>query len=355
VYLDIDQSKAANINRGFETAFESRIKEISRTFEEEYEQQDFDACAAKVRRLLSSYEPRALGLVCFVRSTGSIWFRELNVPVETEVRWGQTAHVQQFVEALDEFETYAVAVVDRSHGRVFTVKLGEIELRAEIHAMHGVGHIKTTGADHLYSQSHFQRKADEHTLSQLKRVAEVLEDLNRFHPFERVVLIGSTEATSALFRLLHKSMRGRAIASGVLSANASESQILQEVLFLARKAERSQELAKAQRLITAAAKDQKAVAALADTIQALNGKRVRELVYSAGFTATGGRCEPCEAIFVSDMANCEFCGLPVKPIDDLVEAAIDSALAKGAGVEQLRGEAAEKLRSAGGIGAFLRF
>jgi peptide subunit release factor 1 (eRF1) len=308
-----------------------------------------------VRNLLSSYEPRARGLVIFARSTGSIWFRELNVPVTTEVRWGHTPYVQQFLEALDEFETYAVAVADRSHSRIFTVKLGTIEKHGEVHATQGVRHIKTTGTDRLYSQSHFQRKADEHALSYLKRVAELLEHVARFHPFERIVLAGATEATSELFRLLSKPMRGRVIASAVLSAYASESQILEEVLFVARKAERSQELAKAEILITAAAKHQKAAATLVDTIHALNEKRVREFVYSEGFAAAGGTCEPCDAIFASDVVNCEFCGMPVKPVEDLIEVAIGSALAKGAAIEQLRGEAAEKLRAAGGIGAFLRF
>jgi peptide subunit release factor 1 (eRF1) len=355
VYLDVDQSRAVNLNRGFVSAFEANIKEIGRGFEEEYEQRDFDGCAAEVRNLLSRYEPRARGLVIFTRSTGWTWFRELNVPVETHVRWGQTAYVQQFLEALDEFQTYAIAVVDRSQGRIFTVKLGNIEKQAEIHAPGQVSHIKTTGTDHLYSQSHLQRKADEHALSHLKRVVELLEHVAQFTPFKRVVLAGSTEATSELFRLLPKAMRRQVIASAVLPANASERDILEQAMVLACRAERTEEIEKAETLITAAAKRQKAVAGLADTIQALNEKRVRELVYAEGFFTTGGICEPCHAIFRSSAMNCEFCSMPVKPVDDLIEAAVDSALAKGATIEQLRGEAAEKLKTAGGIGAFLRF
>src|SRR3972149_10085289 len=48
VYLDVDQSKAANLNRGFDTAFEARAKEIGRAFEEEYEQRDFEGCVDDV-------------------------------------------------------------------------------------------------------------------------------------------------------------------------------------------------------------------------------------------------------------------------------------------------------------------
>ena len=183
VYLDVDQAHAENLNRNFAAAFESKIKEAGRSFEEEYEQRDFETCASEVRKLLTAYQPRARGLVIFARSTGSIWMRELNVPVVTEVFWGATAHVQQFLEALDEFETYGVVLTDRSYSRIFTVKLGTIEKHAEIHAMRGVRHLKTAGTDHLYSQSHLQRKADEHALSHLKRVVELLDHFAKSRPF----------------------------------------------------------------------------------------------------------------------------------------------------------------------------
>ena len=60
-------------------------------------------------------------------------------------------------------------------------------------------------------------------------------------------------------------------------------------------------------------------------------------------------------MFASDDVNCEICGMPVKSADDLVENSIAAALTAGAAIEQVRGPAAEKLRNAGGIGAFLRF
>ena len=92
-----------------------------------------------------------------------------------------------------------------------------------------------------------------------------------------------------------------------------------------------------------------------ETLEALNEKRVRELVYSEGLTARGGVCDSCQAVFPDDTMVCNFCGLPVKPADDLIETAIGMALAEGAAIEQVRGEAAAKLKAAGGIGAFLRY
>jgi hypothetical protein len=353
VYLDVDQSKRENLNRKFEADFESKIKEAGRTFEEE--PRDFEGCAAEVRKVLKAYEPHAHGLVIFARSTGSIWMREINVPISTEVHWSATPHVKQFVEALGEFEIYAVVLTDKSHSRIFTVKLGAIEKHCELRAINGVRHVKSAGTDRLFSQSHLQRKADEHVLSHLKRVVALLEDVLRSTPFDRLVLAGGTESTSELFRLLPKSLRAKVVASAPLAANAPESQIVEEVLFIGRKAERAHELAKTEMLITASAKGRTAVTGLSGTLEALNEKRVRQLVYAEGHSIRGGICEPCHAVFPSDTMNCSLCSLPVKPANDLIEEAIGMALAENATIEQVRGEAAENLKAAGGIGAFLRY
>jgi release factor family 10 len=355
VYLDVDQSKAANLNRRFEGAFESRIQLIGRRFEEEYEQADFARCVEDVRKLLFTYEPHGRSLVIFVRSTGPVWFREVNVDVGTEIHWGSDPYLHPLVEALDEFEPYIVALTDRAHSRLFTVRLGTIEKQAEIHALGTVRHLKSSGTDHLYSQSHIQRKADGHVLAHLKRVVELIEHVGNVNPTARVMLAGNAEAVSELFRLLPKTLRGRVAGSVVMPGNAPEREILESTLALAARAERAQEVEKVDRLLTASAKGDKAVVTFPHTLQAFNEDRVRELVYAEGFSATGGVCETCHVMFPSDDMNCEICDMPVKSAGDLIENSIAAALAAGAAVEQVRGPAAEKLRNAGGIGAFLRF
>jgi hypothetical protein len=355
VYLDVDQSKAANLNRRFVGAFESRIQLIGRRFEEEYEQSDFTRCVDDIRKLLSTYEPHGRGLVIFARSTGPMWIREVNVDVSTDVHWGTTPYLHPLVEALDEFETYIIALTDRAHARIFTARLGTIEKQAEIYALGTVRHVKGSGTDHLYSQSHIQRKADENVLAHLKRVVEVIEHVGAVNATARVVLAGNAEAVSELFRLMPKTLRGRVAGSAVMPCNAKEGEILESTLALARRTERVQELEKVDRLLTRSAKQDKAVVTLPLTLQAFNQDRVRELVYAEGFSAAGGICETCHVMFPSDDMNCEICGMPVKSADDVIENTIAAALAVGAAVEQVRGPAAEKLRDTGGIGAFLRF
>jgi peptide subunit release factor 1 (eRF1) len=127
------------------------------------------------------------------------------------------------------------------------------------------------------------------------------------------------------------------------------------VLFLGRKAERLHELETVEVLITASAKANHGLTTLPETLTALNNKRVRHLVYAEGVLFQGAVCRECDAIFPTDLTNCDFCGMPVKPDDDLMEAIIVKALAEGATIEQVHGEAANQLKLVGGIGAFLRY
>jgi hypothetical protein len=280
----------------------------------------------------------------------------VNVDLGTEVHWGAGPYLHPLIEALDEFEPYVVVLTDRAHSRVFTVRLGSIEKHADIYALGPVRHVKTSGTDHLYSLSHIQRKADGNVLAHLKGVVGVVEHFGTLNSgTARIVLAGNAEAISLLFRLMPKQLQSRIAGSAVMSVSASESEILEETLALARRAEREQELEKVERLLTAAAKNDRAVLTLASTLEAFNEDRVRELVYAKGFSAVGGVCEDCHVMFPSGDVNCEVCGMPVKPAEDVIEHVISAAMASGAAVEQLRGPAANKLQSSGGIGAFLRF
>jgi len=354
VYLDVDQSNVTNLNRSFESAFTAKVHAIEGTLSQEYEQRIFGACVSEIRKFLSAYKPAARGVVMFVTSNGPVWFREVNVGVTTDVRWGKEAYVQPFVETLDEFATYAVVVADQAHARIFTVKMATMETHADVYALGVVRHLKTAGTDHPYLQAVNHQRAGEHSLAHLKRVVELIERVVKFNPFDRLVLAGSGEATSEVFRLLTKSLRRRFVGTAVIAANAPERQILEAVLAIDSRAERAQELEKVELLIRSAAKDERAVATLAKTLEALHEKRVRELLYSQGFGGSGSVCPNCHALFAADAGNCRFCDVLLKPTDDLVENVVGTALAGGSSVEQLRGDAAKKLKAAGGIGAFLK-
>jgi len=353
IYLDVDQSKAANLNRGFESLLASRLRTVEARFDDECEARDFEAAASCVRDFVSKYEPGARGLVVFAQATGYLWARELNVPTQTQARWQRAANIQPLVEALDEYQRYGVVWVDRKKARLYTILLGRIEKHAEVEAIGRVSHVKSAGRDHLLSQSNFQRKADERVHSHFKHVVELLANIVKTHPFDRLVLMGTAATTSELQRILPKWLHSRVVASLPLATDATDKDLVDAVEGIEYTAERNVELALMEELFNGNGRG--ASTSVSETLMALNERRVRELFYAHGRRIPGGVCPVCGAVRDSADTMCDFCGVAVEPTEDIIEAVADRALASGASIEELRGAAAARLTASGGLGAFLRY
>ncbi len=357
VYLDVDLSRAENLNRGFETSLANLLRCVERGIEDRREREQFGSAAARVRRFVSDYTPRGAALVVFCDASEEFfWSRELHARVRSDARWASAPHIRPLLELLDENERYGVILTDRLRSRLFTVFLGEIEEHREAFAPLGVHHTKTTGTDRIWSQSHFQRKADTHARSHLKRVADLTERLWDLHRFDRLVLAGPAEATAELERLLPKSLQARLVASVPMPVDATAGQVLEETRRLERAAERRDEEQLVEELITVATKNDRAVTGVEPTLRALRERRVRRLVYADGIAFSGRRCSACAALHAKTENLCAYCGGPLQEVvDDLLEAMAERAVEGGAAVELVRGPAAERLRAVGGVGAYVRY
>jgi len=160
-------------------------------------------------------------------------------------------------------------------------------------------HPKASSSDHSYSQAHIQRRADEHFHLHLKNIVEVLETLLGAKQFDRLVLGGSIEATSEMYRVLSKGMQAKVVESVALPMGASDSEVLATIEAVEQRAELGFELARVSKLLDASGGKQKATAGVDATLQAVNEKRVHELMYSEGPTIPGGLCRECGAVFPS--------------------------------------------------------
>src|SRR5438105_1493136 len=185
IYLDIDQSKAANLKRRFEAALENMLRSIEARLDEN-QLKNFSADAERVQRSVAELEPRAKGFISFCDdSENFFWPREIKAPVRNQARWSDTPYVAPLLEILDEYERYGVIVVDKAHARLFSVYIGEIEEHLDALAPAPVRLVKTTGTDHILSERHFQRKAEMHVHWHLKHIAELLDKLVDQYGFDR--------------------------------------------------------------------------------------------------------------------------------------------------------------------------
>jgi peptide chain release factor subunit 1 len=355
VILDIDQSKASNLDRRFEASLENMLRSIEERLDET-QLNHFSADAERVRQYVSGLEPPAKGLAVLCdESENFFWSREINVPVRNKARWSDTPYVLPLLQILDEHERYGVVLVDKAYARLFTVFIGEIQEHYEALAPAPVSRIKTTGTDHMLSEDRFQYKAAMHVHWHLKDVAEKLEKLVDQCGFDRLLLAGPVEATAELQRLLPKRVRSRVVERLSLPVKASEREVLDEALRVEQQVEREMEKQIVEELITGGDGHHPFTHGLEPTLRAVCEQRVWRFIYADGFNPSGGQCVNCGMLFARTGGSCDYCGGAIKPVDDLLERIIERLVEQDAEIEAVAGDAANRLQQVGGIGAFLRF
>lgn len=356
VYLSLDQSNSANLNRGFETALKNLIQNVESEVTED--QKDiFRQSSKRIMEFTSALVPTERSLVCVSDAQGDFfWEKRLNVALENGAYWNHRPYVRPLLEVRDEFERCGVILTDRGQARMFSIHQGEIEEHREAFAEAEVSRQNASGTDQLLSQAGMQRKSDEHARWHLKNVAEKAGQLGRKHRFGRLVLAGTPEALAELKSHLTDELTKMVVGSLSLSVDASERKILEEVAKLEREVERIGEKETVLELVTAAAKNQKAVIGLEATLETAWEQRIRELVYAEGFRPAGGECTSCRALLAGEFETCPKCQGNVNVLTDVVELVVERVVSQGGKVEEVRGSAAEVLSAeGGGIGAFLHF
>jgi peptide subunit release factor 1 (eRF1) len=355
IYLNVDQSRSGNLNRGYLRTLKELLRNCEQRLANASERKAFAALAERVLAHVASFGAPARTLVLFCDAAGMFWNRALHIPLESAVRWEPKPYLRPLTEAMDEYERYGVALVDREKARVFTAYLGEIEEHRDILSPEKRKYYRAASKDTNLSQPNLQRREDEHTLWHLKEVAAALEQLAARNAFDRLILAGPHPVTSELRAILSKKLQTLVVRTLALASDAAPALVLKETMKIEEEVERSNEAALVERLITAASKESQAVLDLQPTLDAMRLRRIHELVYVQDLAAQGAECGKCSTLFAEPPEACPFCGGTTRPIPDIVSRLADRVLASGCHAENVRGPAAIRLREKGSIGAFLRF
>ncbi len=356
VYLNVDQSRSTNLNRGYLRSLKELLRCSEQRLTDEKERKGFAACAERVLGHVTASDARSRSLALFCDGAkGLFWNRDLNIPLASAVRWEDRPYLRPLLEAIDEYERYGVALVDREKGRLFTVYLGKVEEHRDIIAPDKRKFTKTASKDTNLSQPNLQRREEEHVLWHLKEVAAALENIAARSAFDRLVLAGPHEVTGELRGLLSKKLQSLVTRTLPLPIDASEQIVLKETMRVEEELERQEESELVEKLITAASKESQAVIDMGPTLDAMRLGRIHELVYVHDLSVEGRQCAHCASLFTDPAAACEYCGGALRPIPDIVARLSDMVFYSGGHAENVRGPAADRLRAAGRIGAFLRF
>ena len=357
LYLDVDQSKQANLNRGFENQLKDMLAGVRNSLDGTGQAAIFETAAARLEQFVAGYDvaSRSLAAVCDA-SDGFFWIREIESPVPNRMQWGREALIEPLIAAIDEYEQVGIALVDRANLRLFVMSLGQVhELNGESFDRRKIRHIKTAGMDRLGAAGHSDHKADEQMRSNFRRMINRIASALAPRGIRRLILAGSPEITGQVNSLLPKRLASLVIGAVDVAKNASAEEIRKAAAPIAEKFERETEESLVTQLVTSAAKSRRAVVGLANTLHAVNQGRIWQLVYADGFHSPGYECAECSALLSAEAESCAFCGSSLNRVTDVVELAVAHAARKGANVELVRGdETGSSLMNAGGIGAFLR-
>jgi peptide chain release factor subunit 1 len=293
------------------------------------------------------------GLALISSSANSFWKEyHLGIPVKNELIVDKTPYTKPLMDVLDNYQRYAVLLVDKESARIFVIHLREIVEYGEVHTPDVPGKHKKGGWFAL-SQNHYERHIDYHVGMHLKEVIEKLDSFLRGEYIGRLIFGGSDEAVSMVKGMLHKTILDKAIGTVKVEMFAKSPEVLAKVEPIVVEYEKNKEKETVEKLITGAMKNKDAVLGLEDVLNALQEQKVMKLVFMKDFKTSGYSCKSCGFLTIQKVDPCPYCKGEMGMVNYIIDLAGEKAIGQGALVEVLTDN--KKLKEAGGIGAFLRF
>jgi peptide chain release factor subunit 1 len=293
---------------------------------------------------------RTRGVAIFACSDRALWeVIELPVPVHSQVVINSVPAVGQLESVLREHEPIGVLLADSQRARMFVFALGElVEHSEQFDALprdEDTRGERDRGGDRPH---HLEARVQRH----LRNAARVAFDVWQQHDFDHLVVAAPDPLARELEANLHPYLAKRLAGRATVPIGATDDEVLAAAQTIEATVERRRQAIVVGRLREAVASGRRGVSGLPPVLEALADHRVHELVVSKGFSAPGWRCDGCD-VHTAIGRRCKRCGDEMAAVDDIVEEAVEAALAQSCRVEICVGNA--DLDVMGRIGAFLRY
>jgi len=291
----------------------------------------------------------AHGLAVFAATPAGVFETvKLPRPVESRVVVDDSPWIEPLAGMLSTAR-WAVLLANRRTGRLFS---GDRDRVTEVKSFQEDvrGQADTGG----WSEARFERsQAEEHDDVLRRATYETFKELRRA-PFDHLLIGVPAELRGTVEQNLHASLSERLRAFIELDVEHSSAEKVMRVAAPEMEAaERAHERAQLDRLLEGMGAGGRGTAGLDDTLGALNERRVAALLIEDGFTAPGSVCASCGYVTARDGGECPADGGQLQPRGDIIEHAIELALAQSAEVLVVCHH--DDLRQHGSIGAVLRF
>lgn len=346
-YLDVDGRHRPRWND-----VEEAVKRLARRARQEAARRgvqdavEHDVASIEARLGAGLDRSKMRGLALF-SCAGQGLFREIRIgrPVRDQVALNRAPRVGQLEEALEAQVPFVVVLADRQRCRIFRVNSeGAVELA-------GPCDERARAVDVDRELGGFGHYEDEAVRRHFRRCAATLSDHVEQLPGVRILVGGTDDIAAELERHIEPALRSRLAGHVPLPVTATQREVVVAVAEAGWAVERQVEENLVEALRQRAATGAGGVVGLEPTLEALEQRRVATLLVSRDFRAWGGRCPSC-GWTGPDLRLCRRCGTRLEEIDDVVETAIDQAMAQQAGVVVCNNTELDRF---GHIGAIERF
>lgn len=325
-YVDVDTTKPEN--QRTEPAWLIDVKnETKRLIDgmdpERFKRRDVQERVAGAEDMILSYlrsRPSGRSVVLFSDLEDFVAV-DLPVSLPTRLYFGRP-EVKPLLYALDEHQTYLVALFSGAEARLIEVFLNRTSADVSVETEHE----RIRRLSRKSMEAGQDRRSPEFERRFVQEMAAELTDLFLENPdFERLILGGNLRLAHAVNKALHPAVQEAVVAIEPVDFNAPETEIAALVKPIAADAEAAHDLAVVDDLVRLHNSRGTAALELQAVENALRNSQVRTLV------------------------------LPWSLDDDGYDAFIVQAVVNGAEVEFVHGEAADRLQEYGGIGARLYY
>lgn len=312
----------------------------------------------RIEEFLRGRTSQERGLVIFAGAAA--WeLVSLQVEVKNELRWGKPA-LSQLLWLINEHKPYCIVAVDRAGARFFRYGLGdmaelaekkfEIDIsqwkKKELGHVTGQGVKKTRGSQ----RDTFDHRMDAQYEHLCRETALLAKSLCEREGLSAIFFVGSDRLIKPIEAGFSQEFRPRIVSIEEDLARIPFHDLQQRLEPKIAKWERDRSSA----LVTALlGTDRGTVVGIDETLAQIQKGKIRTLVLVRDLDANLSQCVQCGWTDRSADPACSACGGKRRAVtlrDVLPELALRSEI----DVEVVTGEAAAKLKEAGGVGAWLR-
>ena len=317
--------------------------------EEPEEREHFEENLKLAEPLLEAFPSDAEGL-CVFACWALDFARALPLPVAVEDRvWvGAAPFIRPLAELQDEYETFAVAVVDSTAAQLYLVAGAEAEKEGRVR-----GDVKNRVKVGGWSQKRYARRREKEMDAYAGEVAGALAELDRERPYSRLVLLGAAEAVQAVREALPNILAEKLVGTRNVDTDEGEAETLEAALAIAFEGERADEQRLWDRIREGLFTGGLAVAGATRVLAALEEARAEVLLVDREAKIEGRKCRACEHVMHGTPQTCQRCGAADLFEVDLVEALVERAARTGADVDFA--DPFDALSEVGHVAALLRY